>query len=155
MEPFDIQSSNLHFWGWHENFFSQMRNFEVEIPIWKKKIKKTAPFFLRMEAEFFFSPCYHARHLQQIHLFKIFCRMYCLVLMLTIPRSSPMSLINKIIFLGVFNCPNGNQKMEIVSNHLKSCVKLNGQLLWFGYFYSCLPLCWVQKKRSNWCIPKK
>ena len=32
-EPFDIQSSNLHFCGENENFFSQMRSFEVEIPI--------------------------------------------------------------------------------------------------------------------------
>ena len=45
---------------------------------------------------FFLSPCHHERHLQQIHWFKIFCRMYGLVVMLTIPSSSPMSLINKI-----------------------------------------------------------
>ena len=58
---------------------------------------KKHPFFLflRLEAEFFLSPC-HARHLQQIHWFKIFCRMFGLVVMLTIPKSSPMSLINKI-----------------------------------------------------------
>ena len=31
----DIQSSNLHFWGENEIFFSQMRNFEVKIPILK------------------------------------------------------------------------------------------------------------------------
>ena len=37
-----------------KTFFSQMRNFKVEIPIFK------------LEAEFFMSPCYHARHLQQI-----------------------------------------------------------------------------------------
>ena len=50
---------------------------------------KKQPFFifLRLEAEFFLSPCYHARHLQQIHCFKIFCRMYGLVVMLTITRS--------------------------------------------------------------------
>ena len=45
LEPFDIQSSNLRFWGWHENFFSQMRNLEVEIPIWIFFFEKTA-FFL-------------------------------------------------------------------------------------------------------------
>jgi hypothetical protein len=44
-------------------------------------------FFWRLEANFFLSPCYLARHLQQIHCFKIFCRMYGLVVMLTIPTS--------------------------------------------------------------------
>ena len=63
----------------------------------EKKIKKTAFFFFRLEAEFFLSPCYHARHLQQIHWFKIFCRIYGLAVMLTITRSSHMSLINEII----------------------------------------------------------
>ena len=55
--------------------------------------KKTAFFFLRFEAEFFFSPCHHARHLQQIHWFKIFCRMYGLAVMLTIPTSSTCLLL--------------------------------------------------------------
>ena len=56
--------------------------------------KKTAFFFFsRLEAEFFLSPCHHARHLQQIHWFKIFCRMYGLAVMLTIPRSSTCLLL--------------------------------------------------------------
>ena len=67
-----------------KTFFSQMRNFEVEIPIWIFFWKKRPFFlFLRLEAEFFLSPCYHARHLQQIHWFKIFCRTYDLVMMLS------------------------------------------------------------------------
>ena len=51
-----MQSSNLHFWSWHENFFfSQLRNFEVEIPIWKYFFWKNGlfSFFLRLEADFF------------------------------------------------------------------------------------------------------
>ena len=54
---------------------------------------------MRLEAEFFLNPWYHARHLQQIHWFKIFCRMH--VVMPTMPRSSPMSLINKIVMVAL------------------------------------------------------
>ena len=58
--------------------------------------KKLPFFFLRLEAEFFLSPCYHPRHLQQILWFKILCRMHGMAVMLTITRSSHMSLINEI-----------------------------------------------------------
>ena len=45
---------------------------------------------MRFEAEFILSPCYHTKHLKQIHWSTIFCRMYGLVVMLTIPRSTTM-----------------------------------------------------------------
>ena len=63
--------------------------------------EKTALFFLRLEAKFFMSPCYHARHLQQIHCFKIFCRMYGLIVMLTIPTSKVHLSI--LILIDIFN----------------------------------------------------
>ena len=95
MEPFDIQSSNLHFWGENKNFFSQMTSNRGRNPNLKKwKNEKRPHFFFEVGGRFFLSPCYHARYLQQIHWFKIFCRMYGLVVMLTILT---MSLINKIL----------------------------------------------------------
>ena len=98
MEPFDIQRSNLLFWGWHENFQTKLRNFKAEIPILKNKKNKNSLkiFFLRLEAEFFLSPCYHARHLQQIHWNQIFCKMHGLASNLSIPTRMHLSLINKI-----------------------------------------------------------
>ena len=40
------------------------------------KTKKWFHSFLRSETDFFLILCYHARHLQQIHLNENFCRMY-------------------------------------------------------------------------------
>jgi hypothetical protein len=76
-------------------FFSNEK-FRGRNPNLKKINKKMPSFFFEVGAWIFLSPCHHARHLQQVHWLKIFCRMYGLVVMLTIPRSSPMSLINKI-----------------------------------------------------------
>ena len=52
-----------------------------------KKNLKNSLIFLKLEAEFFLSPCCHAIHLQQICWFKIFSRMYGLIVMLTITTS--------------------------------------------------------------------
>ena len=71
--------------------------FKWEISRSKSQFEKNGLFFLRLEAELFLSPCYHARHLQQIRWFKIFCSTYGLAVMLTITTLSPMSLINKIL----------------------------------------------------------
>ena len=40
--------------------------------------------------------CYHARHLQQIHLNKLFCGMYGFTAKSSVPPSTTMSLINKM-----------------------------------------------------------
>ena len=125
MEPFDIQSSNLHFWGENENFFlkweisrskfifdffffflfglffffffflvcifffffSLFFFFEIFIFFFFFFLNGLFYFFFEVGDWIFLSPCYHARHLQQTHWFKIFSRMYGLVVMLTIPRS--------------------------------------------------------------------
>ena len=126
-----------------------MRNFEVEIPIWNYFFWKNGLFFLRSEAEFFLSPCYHARHLQQFQWFKIFCRMYGLVVMLTIPTSTTMSLINKIAPSFIMSKNVKRKNIEIL--HLN-----NSTYSWFlCYFYCSFSLLQILNQKWTKLRPKR
>ena len=64
-----------------KTFFSNEK-FRGRNPNLKKKCEKTA--FLRFEADFFV-PMLSYKAFAKIHCFKIFCKMYGLVVMLSIP----------------------------------------------------------------------
>ena len=61
--------------------------FTLTLNFWYVKLKNGLIFFLWLEADFFLIPCYHPKHLQQIHWNKIFCNMYGLGMMLTMKTS--------------------------------------------------------------------
>ena len=77
-----------------KTFFSNQKLSGRNPNLIKIEIKNGLSFFSEVGGRIFLSPCYQARLLQQIYWFKIFCRMYGLIMMLTIPRSSTVSLIN-------------------------------------------------------------
>ena len=62
--------------------------FTLTLNFWYLKLKNGLVFFSENGGWFFLILCYHAKHLQQIHWNKIFCTMYGLCMMLTIPTSS-------------------------------------------------------------------
>ena len=124
-------------------FFSQMRNFEVEIPIWNFFLKKRS-FFWGWRLNFFWAHVI-TQHLQQIHWFKIFCMMYGLTVMLTITTSKVPCLLLLRSFISLLAMVSTESwKRTWANTHAQDCILLflppiHNSYLRLHYFHGNYP----------------